>query len=307
MALGHRKVWQHSLKNSVSSPNLFDKVWIGIKDKFKAFPYFPWTVKGSGDGATGGMDNTDRLIFGNLYPGGAWIVLYQAALGLHMCLQRSTPFPSAQFSYVGFTGGTATVRPTAVDEWGRTSLNGLADVFGNPVIYNVAHSTDGKCTYAWTSSAPAAVLTTWIIGEAAEPAPGWTKPHFALLTTVSGNLATTPLCGFNNGINDEILTQAIPGEPVVFTNATRIWGSVPMVNATPVNVACAGVNPTTGLPTILNELGLGMSSYAAKGPMGVLPDIRPVCGGAEGDLMYGRRWIRHGNVVLPWDGLTAYP
>ena len=306
MTIAHRRTWQFSLKNSVSSPNLFDKVLIGIKDAMKAFVLNPWTVKGSSNGSTGAMDNLDRWTWGVLLGSEAWIVLYQSALGLHMCLQRSTPAPSVHFSYVGFTGGTATARPTAADEWGK-NLNTLTNVFNNPVIYNVAGSTDGKNLIAWTSSAPDATLTTWLIGEAAEPASGWSKPHYAHFSTVSGHPATASLIGVNAGTNSEIITALLPGEPAIYTAATRIWCMTDLVGGTAVNIACTGVNPTTGKPTILGEFRLGVHAIAAKGVLGVLPDVRPVCGGAQNDLMDSRRWIRHGDIVLPWDGATAYP
>lgn len=306
MSLEHRKSYQFSLKNSVSTPNLFDKALIGIKDKFKSFPLYPWVPMGSGDGSTGGMDGQDRWVWGNLYGGSIWIVLYQPATRMHMCLQKSSPAPAAYFSSVGFTGGTATVRPTAPDEWGKT-LNALMNVFNNPVIYNVAHSTDGKVTYAWTSSAPSATLTTWLIGEAVDVVPGWTTPHFAFFSTVSGNPSTADLVGSAGGINQEIFTPTLAGETATYTNASRIWAITHLVGGVPVNTVCTGVNPTTGKPTILDEFDLGVHMVAARGRLGTMPDVRPVCGGSQNDLMYGRRWIRHSNLVLPWDGVTEYP
>lgn len=310
MSLAHRKTWQLSPKNSVSSPNLFDKVLIGFKDAMKAFPTLPAQVKGSNDGATAGMDLVDRWTFGISLPTAAcWIVLYFPGMAMHMCIVRGTAGNAGMFfSYVGFTGGTTIARPTATDEWGKT-LDATVAVFNNPVIYNVAQSTDGKCVYAWTSSAPDATLTTWLIGEAAAPVAGWTKPHFAMITTASG-AATGDWCGQNAGINAEIITKCLTGDTAVYTNCTRLRFTTACVgnggaNPMPVNMVVTAVNPVTGLPTAMNEFGIGHYNSLFKGRMGVVPDLRPVCGGAEADLLYSRRWIKHHDVLMPWDGVTA--
>lgn len=88
-----------------------------------------WTVKGSSDGAgASGLDNVDRwaaitnLIWAANGTNHSWIVLENATLGYQVCIDCN----SVTTTNVGlvateiatpFTGGSATSRPTATNEW----------------------------------------------------------------------------------------------------------------------------------------------------------------------------------------------
>lgn len=86
-----------------------------------------WTVEGSGDGSTGGMDGTDRLDPGGPYNDSldtldAWYVVQDPnGLRQYMVQVKSTAPSNTWLVYyssdgTGFSGGGATARPTAADE-----------------------------------------------------------------------------------------------------------------------------------------------------------------------------------------------
>ena len=102
--------------------SMHQKMMWDIKETLTGFTNAAWTVAGSSDGTTAGMDATDRWVAytdltwntGNH----SWIVLTRAAGGqIVIDLDISSATPQQAFIYAsvsgGFTGGSISARPTA--------------------------------------------------------------------------------------------------------------------------------------------------------------------------------------------------
>jgi hypothetical protein len=98
-----------------------------------------WTVAGSSDGVTAGMDGVDRLgaafdpakiVQGTAGSAHSWIVLFSPVMNGYqwsMCIDLNSATAgcySVIFARSAFTGGTNAARPTSVDEW--VPANGAA-------------------------------------------------------------------------------------------------------------------------------------------------------------------------------------
>lgn len=96
-----------------------------------ASPTGVWTVAGSSDGVTAGMDGVDRwtstfnaakIVHASAGSAHSWIVLYNAALGVWLTLDFASASVSQvipYFAYAAPTGGSVTARPTSTIEVGN--------------------------------------------------------------------------------------------------------------------------------------------------------------------------------------------
>lgn len=204
------KTWQHNLNNRVTASGtvLTDNraALRGIKNAMIGFATQPWTVAGSSNGTTAGMDATDRwsantdLVWANAGTAHSWIVLQQT--GVSATFQVLITLENASgngqvagvfMSAAGFTGGSTTARPTATDEvtliavntaWGGNQTGTNFDI-----LWNVSQSTDGQCTrvFAFYNSVHS---TMWIFDKAKNPVTGWTNSALGFVRGGSTNVAT---------------------------------------------------------------------------------------------------------------------
>lgn len=149
----------------------------------------PWTCLGSSDSTTAALDNTNRwtAISKLVWTGSgahSWIVLKQTGASNIQLLIDLHYFSGQQFdiyvSFAGFTGGSTTARPTAVDE--KEIGNGAVPFSPSSVNYrlHVWSSTDGSVTHVVLYSANVQFFWLTISPPANVPtALTWTSPVWA--------------------------------------------------------------------------------------------------------------------------------
>jgi hypothetical protein len=168
--------WQHNLNQTQAAAAAYTTddpaLLLKIVNAMIGFGANPWTVLGSSDSSTAGLDSVNRwssvgkLVWNNAASAHSWIVLKQTGLSTNAQLLISCEGGGAgatatllvSFSpSAGFTGGTITARPTATDECIATPAGTAA--FGwvpstnaaSQFIVNVQQSTDGSFTRMWIS------------------------------------------------------------------------------------------------------------------------------------------------------------
>ena len=199
-----------------------------------------WTVLGSCDGSTYGMDATDRwtdytkIVFGSNI---SWIVLQQTGMGSSpnygQLLIATTNDTSTyktlyiQFSWnSAFSGGDLTTKPTASsycticnndDAWLGAFYNGSATYKG--CVYK---TSDGSCTRViiginYTSSK---LSSGWILDTLKNPVSWITKPYLVgindnaapfIRSSLYGSSATDKLMSYATGTGNIDCVLAIPG------------------------------------------------------------------------------------------------
>ncbi len=161
------------------------------KEALKALPV-PWTVAGSNDGVTAGMDAADRwtdpskITFTGT-SGASWIVLQApAAWGGGQLLvygNNGGSFSALTRTVVSlgglFTGGNTTTVPTATDgetayedEWLDLNVPGA----GGPMTCHIAQSSDGEHT-RWFNCSNGSPNTFMVFETAGAPASDWDDPR----------------------------------------------------------------------------------------------------------------------------------
>ena len=287
------------------------------------------TVAGSGTGPAGSslMDGpTDRwTAIADLRCVSAsstahsWIVLSNAAVGVHMLIDHVGYFPTygttfyIYFSFVGFTasgGDGPTDRPVASDETrpivGSNTANGQ---FGQNIgaarswKYHIMRSNDGECTrvVAFYNGNP---ITFWMIDKPKNPVSGWTtpyissfpgsnsdtthKPTYSLLHD-QATWTNTSIAGFNQTDNegpDISLTSegaGTGGNGEFLSGANDIDGNYPFF-----------------------PVGIASQSPGVQGRHGEVFDLWwSALGVSQGDTFPGdasRQFAVFGQMIFPWNG-----
>lgn len=293
--------------NSVNSSDNLLKLKNGLKNVSPG-----WTVKGSSDNSAFGMDDVDRwidsgdVVFGT--DAGSWIVLQNDAIntGFQLCIQarKSTnfPYPSMRLYLVvspanGFTGGSATARPTATDEIVIFSGNAYRD---NTPEYtcrlNIWMSSDGECTRV-VMTETGATRCFILIDKVKNPVPGWTIPWVAAVVGYNG-AARIPEY---NDLND-VTTYC---KSVVGTTTMPLyWTSEGWADGMMGQRLTAGNDlENNGFP--LSAIGLASETVTVYGRHGELFDIwwgdDAISDGGHYPGTTPRQFVQVGDIVLPWD------
>lgn len=242
-----------------------------------------WTVRYSCDSVTAGTvgDGVDRwaadsnLVWANAGSAHSWIVLRQAAInstfeiliscegisvnGNILTIYKS---PSAAFS-----GGTATARPTAVDE--QVVLNntawGGAGSIDTSTVFHVMKASDGQL-WRIISCVANAPNTLWIFDKAASLIGGsWANPCVSLAI----GSANTNVCSVAN-----IATAGSAPFAGRGVSAMTLWGTIEAYKSTP-SVLNSAQNSPNDLSGTYPFLGIGLVSETAsnRGKHGYLIDI----------------------------------
>lgn len=305
-------------------------LWLGI-------PIRPWIPMGSSDSVTAGMDRVNRwataadLVWtedsdpDSVEPR-SWIVLQNAA-GLNLLLHCADTDGSLGFwlSRAGFTGGSITARPTAVDEvfFGNTDpvtnpwvlwandLDSGVDVVNRAHVF---HSTDGRSTYMFFTGLGAGNVGgvsqegqgyegAWLVGELADAPRSVSKPFFGLIDTVSITGAM-----YDNTFAAQV-GCFLPGGPARATIAVEHGYQLTATGG----AASVGVAPSLNAPNdISGEWPVQpMRVYhASTGAwVGRIKDVYLAGGAAPGGLVTGTtfpkggppKWAQFGPFVVPLD------
>jgi hypothetical protein len=203
------KTWQFNVNNVLRTTGTAlgdnQKLLRAVKNAMIGFGLGAWTVRGSSDAATFGLDNVDRwttdakLVWANAGVNHSWIVLKNTALGanVELCLDLRSTVPSridavmsfgSAFGAGGGSGGSLTARPTSTDEVvvnggaaGGWDYHGLGANTTFDCTWHVLHSTDGQATRIFYCRYTN-VCAMWANFDKVKNAPGgWAVPAIGCL------------------------------------------------------------------------------------------------------------------------------
>lgn len=202
--------------NGSSSLNLMRSLVFGIKALLKgtktgtngpagAAPGSSfWTVLGSSDGSTAGIDGTDRwtdtfdsskLVRAAAGVAHSWVILSHATTATWLLIDLGTASDTTfnlLFSRTAFTGGSITARPTATQEYGFTTAS-IADTT-TAVTHRLSKVTDAAGNFfIFGAKTSAGLFHTWlghtVLGS---PRTGDSHPYVAIYeSSVTGRGAGT--------------------------------------------------------------------------------------------------------------------
>ncbi len=321
------KTWQYANNiggNSWLGSNATDAAFtiVAVKDALCAFSLFPYTVAGSSDGATAGMDAVDRWVdYADIVlPGGthSWIVLAQPAFSTNaqLCIDfNSGTGTQATFIWsptAGFTGGTTSARPTATDE----KSSGVIDFFwalpGNGGFDNrahVHHADDGKSTRILLCNSKE--VRSWILMDVPQGVPsGWTDPSIFIARGGTGTSVPNENMSMaywrsnqqvkaEGPVGDMPMWMSIPGFSTEGTDSGTYVGYDVWVGPDELT----GEQPLSQIGVVC-RLAEGLSGQ--RGWHGTISDLwwttRTVPGGTGFPEDGSKDFVTFGNMVWAWDG-----
>lgn len=211
------KIWQVSANVKVVAQidlnTVQARIMRVIKNTLIGITSSPWTVSGSSNagGTTGAptgagaLDGVDRwTVDTDIFTNGsnsrhAWIVLRQDGIASHyeMCwdftqtgnMNATTLIVSPS---AGFTGGSATARPTATDEIIMiNNTNWIGNLNTNYQIH-IWQSTDGQCTRIIVWKNGGNLCSFFLFDKPQNPVSGWTNPSVTSAFINSGTGLIAP-------------------------------------------------------------------------------------------------------------------
>ncbi len=285
----------------------------------------PWKCKGSGAGTTGkgsGMDGIDRWVrsadlqtstsgVGNR----SWFVAQNEVSGAELCFFQYTNSTSSEFERIelvcspnnGFTGGSATARPTATDESillaNSIDWCGKTDVVSPPWRIHVAQTTDGYDLHLWLHTLVDETLfifsriPTGVQGDSVKP---WNGTRNVMGARNNMDVASWSDTAAAYACIDKDASAGGPFKPA-FKLQTDLCNNSPL---------------PTQLKALRNEvsgeyqvypIGLFTATTSVRGRHGRMPDMFFVGDGGSAGMPMGARmasnaWVRVGDFLLPWGG-----
>lgn len=262
-----------------------------------------WTCVGSSNGTgTGALDAVNRwasianLVWAIAGSNHGWIVLKQSAIGasggIQICFDlvgsNAANVTFAISANAGFTGGTATARPTATDEavfsvsWFSSSVSTVLHVWG---------STDGTVVHAQVFSANVCQLN-FHASNPANAISGWSH---ACVYWIQGsgncNLASTLYqAAAARGVITAVCSFLLTGEAV---NGILIEAQMTFAD-----------DDTAEWP--FGPIGLYTSTASHRGRKGTLIDLWWGSQTATNADNYPadntRQFVQFGHLIFPWNG-----
>jgi hypothetical protein len=325
------KTWQFSVNNTVApqgSALATARLTIrtAIKDVLKGFGLNPWTVTGSSDSVSSGLDASDRwdsdtdLVWANAGTAHSWIVLRQTgiATNFELCIDltgasaNGTSMVCVVSPSSGFTGGTTLNRPTATDEQVLSSTSWGGNGTDIHTTVHAMQSTDGQCTRLIVCQDNRA--TGFMVFDVVKnPVSGWSNPSYSIV--IANNVSSL---------------APVMASMFLAANARGRAGAVNMSLYTSTLVAGTGSN--NNLPSLqsfhndmdmqfpLFPMGIVSDTVGARGRHGELFDIwygltsntsdRNSGGIRVGSVSYSdninKKFAQFGNVIVPWDGSNTF-
>ena len=317
------RTWQYNVNQTLPAgatvTENYQKLLLALKNSLIGFATLPWTVVGSSNGVTAGLDAVDRwvtytnLVYGNNAAAHSWIVLKQTGLASNFQLlityNGTAGTAGATWgTYVspaaGFTGGSVTVNPTATDIL-------TMQVIGSPITNNntttpfqtelhVQQATNGEGTRIFACIAGQNCLFG-VFEKVADPTPGWTAPQVVCqmfgglsnadrATYAIFNDAASLACLLNGTaapmyVTAEGTLAAMAGE--YLTVANEVDSSYPMFPMGILNTAIVGRRGRHGR---LRDMWWGQASAP------------PATSGTTYPLDGSKQFVQFGHMVFPWNG-----
>lgn len=314
------KTWQISSNNRIVAPNdetqIFQELLFGVKEALVGFGSNPWTVPLSSDSV--------EVVNGDLWavsedlvwdsPGDphSWIVLENVeGVQILLDLINSSTQPHRMDAFAslsaGFSGGTASNRATASDEfrldaaggldstgvfpWARSNNSGDIDK-----IYNVWHANDGTATRVIIFEAGDGV-SYWEISKLIDPRANHTVPYVVGLVGSNSDILGSPLTNDNGRLYSREGDTSFEMSYYGRTNSADL-----IIDSPEASVA----EELDGDP-FLDEVGVVGRSGGGRGPKGRVPDLwwgqhqlvntgDQYPGDGTGQL------VQLNKIVCPWDG-----
>lgn len=310
------KTWQFNVNQvvtatGVASTTSRNALFI-IKAALISFATNPWTVRNSVNGTGAAPAGTDTWLTNTALIGAApgtnhsWIQLRQTgiATNFELVIDCNTSSSLANATIVispsaGFTGGTATARPTATDEIVLiTTANWGGITTDNNIIVNVWQSTDGQCTRVITCSQSIAA-GFWFFDLPQNPVTGWTNPSASYAFGSPGTQlasAALTLCAASAPLRGR------------GTGTFNMWMGVEGQSAAYDVGAITSTNDFDGnLPFFI--IGVASVTPGARGRHANLFDMymNQISPGLTGDVFpvaHPWTWALFGNIIMPWNDAT---
>ena len=283
-----------------------------------------WTIDGNVLTQAGGVITVDNDV--NFAAAGtrhSWIVLRQTGLATNfeVCFDLSGSAGAGTITFspsAGFTGGTATDRPTATDEvriLGGASAATFLPSENTQRVFHYTQSTDGQCSRLWVWQSGTTNRLFLMFDKAQHPISGWTNPVYVFVeSTTTGNDGTIASSSTNFYANRRFRSR-IDANTVALIGFTHdFWSSGSAVRSLPINTFSAEwpVCPIAiACSTNASSDGGGSGSASvvppAIGRIGNVFDMwwRPASL-ATGDSFPNnaatRQYMSIGDIVVPWVG-----
>jgi hypothetical protein len=274
-----------------------------------------WTVAGSSDGVTAGMDGVDRLgaafdptkiVQGTAGSAHSWIALFSPAMnGVRVYLLLSADSATAAngsiiFAKAAFTGGTATANPTSVDSWTSIGTQPLVSTSGLSQRLHGALSATGDF-FMWSARQGGAGVVEFFFAAIAPVgcAPADQYPIYTYAACSAGT--SYPVCGVlfgagpattcRNGLGAAGATSLFLIVASQATSADALTGA--LIDIPPwVVVTVGGVTHLRGrLPDI------GVFQYNASSP------TVPNCSTLRNAQTNAIEYLTLGALIVPFDSL----
>lgn len=305
------KTWQYNVNQALTATGTVLGTLRGVMralvNSLLGFASNPWTCRGSSNGVTAAMDLTNRWAADSdlVWASGtrSWIVLRQTGIGstFEICIDLNSSnayFVSAFYSFVGFTGGSTSARPTASDETAIISIGQWTVSTDTAHKLHVMQSSDGKSIRMFCCVSSTVLSSFLSIDVPDNPSMSWTNPLVASWKGAGSGFAVT--LASHNAASAAVAKHSATLMTVYFT-AESFGGTV--------------LPGSTGIGNTVNEIsnewelypiGLGSSTVTRRGRIGSLPDIywKPE-GVGHGDTFpndASRTFVAFGGVVVPWNG-----
>lgn len=305
--------WDHTTVAGQGSTMLADLrrgLRTAIVDKLLAKSSGAPTCKGSSNGTTAGMDNTNRwaadadLVWNTAGNAHSWIVLQFGAL-FHLCIDLAngtSSFLAAFISPTAFTGGSTTARPTSADEiqiLGTTSAGAQWERGQTNIgrVYHVDLATDSS-QLTIIGFDQNIQNTFWRIEVPANAVSGWTNPMYGGISPGSGG-SLDGICAYSALFQSNGLFKAKGVSAMTLDYTTEAKGSqfIGQLQTTPNGL-------DGGYP--LTACGLFSATPSNVGRHGSVVDLwAGSTTNNTGDTFPAgatRTFMTFGDIVLPWDG-----
>jgi len=317
------KTWQFSVNVAKGNSGVLLTDARAVMRQFKTamigFGTLPWTVSGSSDSSTSGMDAVDRwaadtnLVWGAV--GHSWIVLRQTGIAakFEVCIDLSNASSnsitvvvsgSAGFGTTnGGTNGSTSARPTATDEvvvisnttwWGSPGASAQHQV-------HAMQSTDGQCTRLLVTTSQVAHMIA-IFDKPKNPISQWTFPWFVGWNG-TGNTAQSGAQVTN--WNDNPLANFKPQN----ATAGTCYFATTFLNTGATVGQRITVAQDVGSAHIFTPITLISETVGLRGAWGEAFDIyfsdTGMTTATQFDASPSHAWTYFKDLVLPWDGSTT--
>lgn len=321
------KSWQFDVNQFVTGAGRethHREVLFAVKESLINFALSPWTVAGSNDTVTAGMDAVDRWLdpdtdikFSVSDSGGtksrSWIVLQNVEGGqlLIDCRRNDNPGGSgnsARDIYIqwsptgGYTGGSTTTHPTATDNRTLCSNAWLADINGAATFkVHVLGTTDGATTivlFTRNSLCTARWIFTTVIDEASAI---WTLPYIADASHAATSTETRAP-SYSELFDAETFQGVLTPGGIQFNASLSTWASV----NDGIGQRLLVPNDFTGENPFL-PIGVVSTTVGARARLGRIPDLwfgnAAVVTGTPFPADNTYQFAQFGDLIVPWNGV----